>query len=56
MEIERDVATFLLDIIHDIRLVHHIPLSEGHKLLELVREQFATNIDPDEGQDRHQLF
>ena len=41
-----DVTAGLLDIIHDIGLVHHIPLAKGHKLLQLVRQQLSSDIYP----------
>ena len=45
LEVSRDIATRLLYLIHDVGLVHHIPLAEGNKLLELIGEKFPTNIE-----------
>lgn len=45
-EIDRDVAAGFFDVIHDICLVHHVPLPEGHKLLEVVSEKLSANIQP----------
>ena len=41
----RNVTALFLDIVHNIRLVHHIPLAVGDELLEVVREQLPTDID-----------
>ena len=43
-EIDRDVTAGLFDVIHDICLVHHVPLSEGHKLLEMVCEKLSADV------------
>lgn len=45
-ELRRDVATLLFDVIHDVRLFHHVPLAKRDKLFEVVRHQFPANIYP----------
>jgi hypothetical protein len=36
-------------LIHDVRLVHHVPLPERHELLEVVGEQLPTDVDAEGG-------
>ncbi len=43
--VERDEAALFLDVVHDVRLVHHVPLAEGDELFELVREQLAADVE-----------
>ena len=44
--VERDEAALLLDVVHDVRLVHHVPLAERDELFELVCEQLAADVEP----------
>lgn len=43
-EIDRDVTAGFFDVIHNVCLIHHVPLPEGHKLLEVVGEKLPANI------------
>lgn len=36
LEILGYVTAKLLDIVHDVCLVHHVPLTERHEFLELI--------------------
>ena len=45
-ELRRHVAACLLDVVHDVRLVHHVPLTERDELLEVVCQQLPAHIDP----------
>jgi hypothetical protein len=45
-EILHNKTTGFLDVVHNVRLIHQIPVLEGHKLLKLVGQEFATNIEP----------
>lgn len=39
------VTALPLDIVHNVSLVHHVPLAIGNDLFEVVREEFSANID-----------
>ena len=45
-EIDRDVTAGLFDVIHDICLVHHVPLPERRELFELVRQELTSDVYP----------
>lgn len=36
----------LLHIIHDVGLIHHVPLAERDQLFELIREQLPSDVYP----------
>ena len=38
------ITTRLFDVVHDICLVHHVPLTERYELFKLIREQFTTDV------------
>lgn len=38
LDVCRNITARFLDMVHDIRLVHHVPLTIGYKLLELIRQ------------------
>ena len=44
LKLSRDVTTSLFHIVHDVRLVHHVPLAEGYEFLQLVCEQLAAYV------------
>ncbi len=43
-KLRRDVTTLLLDVIHDIGFLHHVPLAERDKLFEMVRQELSTYV------------
>ena len=45
-KLRRDVAALLFDVIHDVRLFHHVPLPKRDQPFEVVRQQFSTDIYP----------
>ena len=49
VEVSRDVAGVLLNLVHHVRLVHDLELSVGHDLLEVVGEQLAAHVHPHHG-------
>ena len=46
-EVVRDETARLLDLVHDVRLFHHIPLAVGYRFLQVIRQEFPTDIDSD---------
>ena len=43
-KLPRDVTALLLNVIHDIRFLHHVPLAERDELLEMVRQELSTYV------------
>jgi len=43
-KLSRDVTALLLNVIHDICFLHHVPLAERHELFEMVRQELPTYI------------
>ena len=46
-EVFGDKATRLLDFVHDVSFFHHIPLAVGYRFLQVIRQEFPTDIDSD---------
>lgn len=42
----RHVAALLLGMLNHARLIHHVPLSKRDELLEVIRKQLASGVDP----------
>lgn len=42
----RNIAALLLCVLNDARLIHHVPLAERDELLQVIREQLASGVDP----------
>lgn len=40
-------AGIFLDLIYDIRLIHHVELPVGQNLLQVIGQEFTSNIYPD---------
>jgi len=40
----RDVTTLLLNVIHDICFLHHVPLAERDELFEMIRQELSTYV------------
>lgn len=40
-----DVAAVLLCFFAYTRLIHHVELSEGDQLLEMIRQEFPSDVD-----------
>jgi hypothetical protein len=43
-KLRRDIATLLLDVIHDVCFLHHVPLPERDKFLEMICQELSANI------------
>ena len=43
-ELPRDVTALLLNVIHDICFLHHVPLAERDELFEMVRQELSTYV------------
>ena len=43
-KLPRDVTALLLNVIHDIRFLHHVPLAERNELFEMVRHELSTYV------------
>ena len=43
-KLRRDVTALLLDVIHNIRFLHHVPLAERDELFEVVRQKLSAYI------------
>jgi len=44
LEIPSHIAQLLLDLVHKGELLHHVPLPVGHQFLEVIGQQFASDI------------
>ena len=45
LETGRYVTALFLDVLHDVRLVHHVPLAIRDDVFKVVREELSADID-----------
>ena len=46
LPVHGDITASLLDFIHHMRLVRHIPLSERNQMFKVIRQQLPTDVYP----------